>query len=519
MRYGFVIDQNRCIGCHACTVACKEEHNIAVGVFRTWVKYVERGTFPQVQRHFGVLRCNHCDLAPCVEICPTSALNRRLDGIVDFDNRRCIGCKSCMQACPYDALYIDPNTNTAAKCNFCVHRVESRMEPACVIVCPVQAIIAGDLDDRTSSISRIVASEKVIARKPHKGTSPKLFYVGIDEALLEPASVQSDGGGLAVESRGTALAAIEPRSPQTDSSGPTDSAGTPLDLGREVYNVAHPAPWGWQVAGYLWTKSVAAGVSMVVALLAVLGWPAADRFSNIAAPSIALAFIGLTGILLVGDLKRPDRFYFLFTKPNLRSWLVRGSYIIVAYSGAVTLWLVAGVFLGATPRPLLWACGALGVATAGYTAFLFAQAKGRDFWQSPLLLWHLLVQAALGGSAILVIAGALGGAASPTIRELDQFLLVAVAVAGAMTVGELWGVHESEDARLAWKTLAYGTMRGRFWFGFMGNGVVVPVVLLAWALSAGPLFGLSIAAGATALMGLLLYEDIWRRAGQAVPLS
>ena len=77
MRYGFVIDQRRCIGCHACTVACKEENRVPLGAFRTWVKYVERGTFPQTRRYFSVLRCNHCDDAPCVTICPTVALYRR----------------------------------------------------------------------------------------------------------------------------------------------------------------------------------------------------------------------------------------------------------------------------------------------------------------------------------------------------------------------------------------------------------------------------------------------------------
>ncbi|MGZ6228944.1 MAG: 4Fe-4S dicluster domain-containing protein, partial [Candidatus Binataceae bacterium] len=103
MRYGFVIDQDRCIGCHACTVACKDEHKVPVGVFRTWVKYIEKGSFPNTSRHFGVMRCNHCEQAPCIEICPTSSLFKRDNGIVDFDNSRCIGCKSCMQACPYDA--------------------------------------------------------------------------------------------------------------------------------------------------------------------------------------------------------------------------------------------------------------------------------------------------------------------------------------------------------------------------------------------------------------------------------
>ena len=140
MRYGFAIDQRTCIGCHACTVACKTEHEIPVGQFRTWVKYVEKGAFPDTTREMAVLRCNHCTDAPCVQGCPTEALFIRDDGIVDFDNERCIGCKMCMQACPYDAIYIDENTHTAAKCNFCAHRIDAGLEPACVQVCPTQSI-------------------------------------------------------------------------------------------------------------------------------------------------------------------------------------------------------------------------------------------------------------------------------------------------------------------------------------------------------------------------------------------
>jgi formate-dependent nitrite reductase membrane component NrfD len=257
----------------------------------------------------------------------------------------------------------------------------------------------------------------------------------------------------------------------------------------------------------------------VIVLLAALGRLAPGGFRNIVAPAIALAFTGLTGLLLIGDLKRPDRFYFLFTKPNPRSWLVRGSYIIVAYSGIVTLWLAAGVLLDVSPGPLLLACGALGVAAAGYTAFLFAQAKGRDIWQSPLLLWHLLSQASLGGSAILIVAGVLGAIPAAAIRELDQVLLAAIVLVGAMTAGEIWTTHESEEARLAWETLTHGAMSARFWLGFVAAGVVLPVVLLALALSGGQFPELSVAAAIVALFGLLLYEDLWRQAGQAVPLS
>src|SRR5256884_1320958 len=163
VRYGFVIDQRKSIGCRACTVACKEENQVPLGAFRTWVKYVERGTFPNTRRYFSVLRCNHCDDAPCVTICPTVALYRRPDGVVDFDGERCIGCKSCMQACPYDALYIDPATQTAAKCNYCAHRLEVGLEPACVIVCRSEEHTS-ELQSRLHLVCRLLLEKKKKSR-------------------------------------------------------------------------------------------------------------------------------------------------------------------------------------------------------------------------------------------------------------------------------------------------------------------------------------------------------------------
>ncbi|MFO7540907.1 MAG: 4Fe-4S dicluster domain-containing protein, partial [Chloroflexota bacterium] len=100
--YGFIIDNRKCIGCHACSTACKSENEVPLGVYRTWVKYVETGAFPNNRRHFQVTRCNHCANPPCVRICPTKAMYQRADGIVEFDPNVCIGCKACMQACPYD---------------------------------------------------------------------------------------------------------------------------------------------------------------------------------------------------------------------------------------------------------------------------------------------------------------------------------------------------------------------------------------------------------------------------------
>ena len=197
MKFGFLIDHRKCIGCHACSVACKEEHQVPLGVYRTWVKYVEKGAFPNTRRHFTVLRCNHCEDAPCVTICPVTALYKRSDGIVDFNPNTCIGCKACMQACPYDALYIDPNSNTAAKCNFCAHRVEVGLQPSCQIVCPTQAIVSGDLDDPTSLISYLTAREPIRVRKPEKGTKPQLSYIDADESSLTPgATIQPQGFGM-----------------------------------------------------------------------------------------------------------------------------------------------------------------------------------------------------------------------------------------------------------------------------------------------------------------------------------
>jgi len=190
MKFGFVLDNRKCIGCHACTVACKSEHDVPVGVNRTFVKQTEKGEFPNTKRLFSVTRCNHCTDAPCVEICPVECLHIRPDGIVDFNSDRCIGCKSCMQACPYDALYIDPDTKTAAKCNYCSPRIDIGLEPACVNVCPEHAIISGDMDNPNSEISQLLAGENVMVRKPEKGTSPNVFYINADEVSLTPNATE-----------------------------------------------------------------------------------------------------------------------------------------------------------------------------------------------------------------------------------------------------------------------------------------------------------------------------------------
>src|SRR5215468_4205272 len=297
MRYGFVIDQRKCIGCHACTVACKEENQVALGVNRTWVKYIEKGTFPDTRRYFSVLRCNHCDRPPCVAICPTAALYRRADGIVDLDGERCIGCKSCMQACPYDALYIDPETQTAAKCHYCAHRVEIGLQPACVIVCPVQAIVPGDLDDPGARIARLVTSQQAAVRKPEQGTQPKLFYLGADAASLTPA-MQARPTRYAFAEASLTPVPGEPARVMRAAGDVTDGSVDLLRMARAVYDVGHAErPWGFKVSTYLWTKAIAAGALLVAALATVGGLSAGGWVAGIAAPALSLVFLALTTAL------------------------------------------------------------------------------------------------------------------------------------------------------------------------------------------------------------------------------
>lgn len=479
--YGFLIDNRRCIGCHACSVACKVEHEVALGVARTWVKYVEKGVFPETRRTFQVTRCNHCDDAPCVEICPTRSLYRRADGIVDFDPGRCIGCKACMQGCPYDALYIDPNTETAAKCNYCAHKVEVGLEPPCVTVCPTQAIVAGDLEDGSSRISALVGRHPVQVRKPEKGTRPKLFYIEGDAASLVP-SAAPPGGEYMWSSAPQAISPILDE--QTLRSAP-----------RRTYGVKeqHRNSWGWKVSTYLWTKSIAAGAFVVPALGAL-----AEPFGPGLAPvhsATALAFLALTAVLLVWDLRQPKRFLWTLTRPQWRSWLVRGAYVLTAYGALLTLVFLAAldVLPWRVPSTLVALTLLAAVGSAVYTAFLFGQAKGRDLWQSAVLGPHLVVQALVAGAALFA----------------PRWLLWLLPVNGLLVAAEVWGRHATEDARRAAHLIQDDP---RFTTGVLAAGHLLPLALLWWGVAPGAAAGL-------ALLGLLAWEHLYVQAPQQVPLA
>ncbi len=183
VQYAMVIDVRKCIGCQACTIACKTEFEVPLGKHRSWVEAVEKGTYPDVSRSFLPRLCNQCSEPQCVDVCPTGATYKREeDGIVVVDEETCIGCKYCMQACPYDVRFINPRTGTADKCDFCLHRVANGLEPSCVNTCQGKARIFGDMNDPTSEVSKLIAKNPVTVLRQEMGTEPNVYYIGADHA-------------------------------------------------------------------------------------------------------------------------------------------------------------------------------------------------------------------------------------------------------------------------------------------------------------------------------------------------
>jgi len=180
-----VIDTGRCIGCQSCAVACKREGQVPLGVFRTWVKSVEKGSFPAVTRHYLPVNCNQCERPVCVSVCPVKATYQRPDGVVVVDPHRCIGCQYCKAACPYGVRYLDPVKHIISKCSFCDHRLDANLPPACVAACPSGARLVGDRSNPQDPVARLIARQPVQVLLPEHGTRPQVFYLRLEEEAVK----------------------------------------------------------------------------------------------------------------------------------------------------------------------------------------------------------------------------------------------------------------------------------------------------------------------------------------------
>ncbi len=533
MNYGFVIDNRLCIGCHACSTACKSENDVPLGVNRTWVKYVETGIFPNSGREFQVTRCNHCANPPCVEICPVSAMFTRSNGIVDFDSDACIGCKACIQACPYDAIYIDPESLTAAKCHYCAHRTEIGLEPACVVVCPEQAIIAGDIDDPQSRIRQLIDNNQVKVRKPESRTRPNLFYIEGSRVTLDP-NIVTDKPATYMWSDSHR---VNGDTSNYFNSGTVKKAGGddgPVQIGGKVahhmvqvsYDVNHKKSWHWPVAAYLTTKAIAAGTYVMLIGAVALGLSDIGSWFATIMGVIVLGATIATGSFLCIDLERPERFLRVIMRPQWRSWLSKGAWILVGFgaTSAILLMVNLGVYfeidtfvtmgdiLLSPSSFAVWGIftSVLAISTAVYTAYLFRQARGRELWQGKYLPLHMGVQAGIAGLAIcLILADSL-----ENMSKIHEYTSAAV-ICGLIVSGciicyeHVINRSASTAVRIANQALMFGSYRWWFWLGGILSGHVLPMVLL---IIRGEVLG-SIA-GVCVIAGLFCYEYGFILAGQ-----
>ncbi|MBI4207034.1 MAG: 4Fe-4S dicluster domain-containing protein [Betaproteobacteria bacterium] len=218
-RWAFGVDATKCIGCLRCVEACKRENNVPGDAhhFRTWVeryvylegedkaridshhdpvniaasgsereyRFANRYKDAKVEKAFFVPKlCNQCTHPACVQVCPTGATYKTVDGVVLIDEKYCIGCQYCVQACPYGARFFNARKGVTEKCYWCYHRITKGLQPACVEVCPVGARIFGDLNDKQSPISLFIRNNRVHVLRPETGNAPNVFYVGLDKDVV-----------------------------------------------------------------------------------------------------------------------------------------------------------------------------------------------------------------------------------------------------------------------------------------------------------------------------------------------
>jgi len=371
----------------------------------------------------------------------------------------------------------------------------------------------GDIDDPTSGISKFLSITPVNVRTPEQGTRPNVYYVGADQTVLDPLAAPVSGSYLWAEP--------DPLRLQTAAELP----GDPMSGARLTLNTAHPHPWGWKVWTYLWTKSVAAGAMMLAALMLLLTTDRSLLLTTVA-PVVTELFLLVTAIFLVWDLKRPDRFWFLLIpwRLNRRSWLAIGGLFLGATAAIGGLWLLAGLtdafglgdFTSAIEW-LAWPAIPLAAMVAGYTAFLFGQAEGRDLWQSPALFWHLQAQAVMAGAGILLVLSVIFQPDSGTANWLATALLLGIVAHLLISVVEFGGKHPTRNAEVAAHAIVRGRYARTFWGGSIGLSILAGALCLATILGASLL--LAILGGLIVQAALLLHEQVYVKAAQDPPLS
>jgi phenylacetyl-CoA:acceptor oxidoreductase subunit 1 len=483
-RWVMVADLERCVGCQTCTAACRHTNATSPAVQWRKVLDVEAGTFPNVNRTFVPVGCQHCADPPCVHVCPSTATRKRADGIVTIDYDLCIGCAYCEVACPYQARFLvhaphfaygtampseiereDPaRLGVAQKCTFCSDRidfgldnglvpgVDPRASPACVNACIADALHFGDIDDPNSNVSRLLREQKSFRMHEEVGTDPGFYYVYGEEQ--RPA-------------------------------GPPDVS--PLQTAAEVGKIRtrgvepwHQPHWDWKAAGNFICGGAGAGLFAITAIAALretalipLGW-------------VALAIVAFGLMLLLFKIGRPLRALNVLRQPQ-RSWMTREAWVAGAFFplAAVAIWF---------EQPMLMlAAGALSLAFLFSQAMIFKEAKGIPAWRTRHVVPLIVATGLAEGNGLLLLATAVW----PSLQAFAQS-----AALGAMLLAAVrswtWRSYvaaleiEGAPTRSLDALTAFAP-----WFLIVGLAAPVALIVLG-------LFESAVASIAFALAGLLI---------------
>ncbi len=400
-RYGMVVDLNRCVGCQTCTAACKHANDTPPGVQWRRVLDVEQGTYPDVQRVFLVVGCQHCAEPPCVPVCPTGATKQRADGLVTMDYETCIGCAYCAVSCPYQArtivdekrfyygeptkqelaTYHDERLGVANKCTFCVERIDEapalgltpgldqEVTPACAAACIASAIQFGDFADPESNVSKLTAENQHFQMHAELGTDPQIKY--LYEVPGATPGRDADPADLDDEHLG------DPENPLV---GP-----------RQTW-------WDYKAAMNFGLGGLASGLMIATWVAHVMGTLDEALLVGLNILAAAVMAVGLFFVFL--KIHQKLRFLNVLLRPQ-SSWMTRETYCAGVIYPAVLADLV-------WPHPAIHALVALGAA--GFLisqALILSQAKGIPAWRAPPMPWMLIATGLLEGTGILALVASL----------------------------------------------------------------------------------------------------------------
>ena len=427
-RWGMVVDINRCVGCQTCTIACKHANDTSPGVQWRSVLDVENGTFPDVQREFLVVGCQHCANPPCVPVCPSGATAQRPDGLVTMDYDLCIGCAYCAVSCPYQARTIvheqdwyygketvqertvshDDRLGVAQKCSFCIERVDEGLElgrvpgldldytPACAASCVASAITFGDFNDPDSPASRLVADNPSFQMHAELGTDPQIKY--LYELKTTPGR---------------------------------DPAPEDLDdsvLGDPAHPLVGKLQTFWDIKAAM--NFILGGMGAGLAFLTMIA-----HFMQVISETEMLQIFTLAGIIMALGLffvllkiGRKKRFLYVLLRPQ-SSWMTRETY-------AVGLFYLALVLDLWWPQP--WLHGLTGFSALVFLlcqARILYAAKGIPAWRAPLIPWLIVATGLLEGLGLFMLIHIFMNAYAPFAKVLPVAGMLLVIMTGCLWIG------------------------------------------------------------------------------------